>query len=895
MPYLRNDNVSYSMESNIPSFPPLKDYVNAVFREMYYIRENGGKKHKLTNGRVIVERNDAAYYSFDSESELNLADDSPVTVTVGENDYSGFVFSCDGFRLTVALNANIGNSIPEAAITVEPWKLLQKLGNRLSNITENDRIAIKLFTEGPRLAEKSPTTDIAKGQENAVKKAEENEITVIWGPPGTGKTYTMSEIARRFLNKGYKILIVSHSNISVDNVIKSIDARLRENGQTAPLERGKVLRYGYVRDNELKKNDNVVSFNRAAMENKDLYNNYVSLSSALERIKAKPSEFLSRDEQKQKIELERQIRTIKAAVKSKEKALVQSADIIATTVSKLYIDPIFEEAKYDVVMFDEVSMAYVPQVICAASFAAKRFIGVGDFRQLPPIVQSESKTLLEKDIFSFLNITDVYYNVHSHPWLVLLDEQRRMHPDISAFSGRIVYKGLVKNHPSVKTKWEKVIAAEPFSNCPMNLINTSGLYFAAGKNSDNSRFNILSALISLATAKKAYQGQNALDYENETKVGIVTPYAAQTRLIRAMLADEKIKEISCATVHQFQGSERNVIVFDAVESYPTTKTGWLVTNNNNDSVTRLINVAITRTRAKLIAVANETFWFNRFEGGNNLLYLLIKHLKQKGNNITVSEGKLKNYLRSLDYGDKTDVFFSYDECKDIVQNDIKNAKSELYISVPQTEMDAQSQNDIISILGEKGKSVKIICKAKSFNKLPLDWKRISVRSEDANFPIIVIDDKILWYGIPAPTGAFIDGNKGYSAICHLFVRFGGSHTVEMIKSLANTEKAVSKSDRIFDETGENPEAGFAYYIKLHEKCPECNKPMTFAKGRSGKFYLRCSGCPKTNFISVDTVSNYIREENVKCPKCGSPLTAGISKYGLYARCVRGHFSGVDEI
>jgi superfamily I DNA and/or RNA helicase len=110
---------------------------------------------------------------------------------------------------------------------------------------------------------------------------------------------------------------------------------------------------------------------------------------------------------------------------------------------------LFDGKKYDVVMFDEVSMAYVPQIVCAASFAKKHLICVGDFRQLAPIAQSDAKGTLEKDLFAFLGITDATGQVFYHPWLVLLDEQRRMHPDISAFPSKAFYHGLLKNHSSV--------------------------------------------------------------------------------------------------------------------------------------------------------------------------------------------------------------------------------------------------------------------------------------------------------------------------------------------------------------------------------------------------------------------------------------------------------------
>ena len=273
-------------------------------------------------------------------------------------------------------------------------------------------------------------------------------------------------------------------------------------------------------------------------------------------------------------------------------------------------------------------MAYVPQIVAAASFATEHLICVGDFRQLSPIVQEKNaKAVLGKDLFEFLNISKGVRDINPHPWLILLDEQRRMHPAISAFPSKFIYNGLLKDHPSVITKRNKIAATAPF-NQPMCLIDLYGTCCFGSKNEDNSRFNILSAVFSFATALKAEKSQVVIsDCSDEEKVGIITPYAAQTRLIKAMIQDhrqsKKTTNVSCATVHQFQGSERNVVIFDAVESCPSTRAGWLMAKNEGGSVTRLINVALTRSRGKFIVIANKAFWLNKFES-NNMFYSLIK-------------------------------------------------------------------------------------------------------------------------------------------------------------------------------------------------------------------------------------------------------------------------------
>ena len=104
------------------------------------------------------------------------------------------------------------------------------------------------------------------------------------------------------------------------------------------------------------------------------------------------------------------------------------------------------------------------------------------------------------------------------------------------------------------------------------MVDLAGTYCAADKNTDGSRFNILSAIVSFCTAVNA--DKNHID-----TVGIIAPYAAQVRLIRAMLKDyysNGTTNVSCATVHQFQGSEADMLIFDAVESYPKRAVGCIL-------------------------------------------------------------------------------------------------------------------------------------------------------------------------------------------------------------------------------------------------------------------------------------------------------------------------------
>ncbi|MGN0490200.1 AAA domain-containing protein [Ruminococcus sp.] len=880
------------------------EYVDAVSSEMYFLKNNGGKKYKVTDGRLLTPNANEFCYSFELESELYLSDDAPVSVIKGLETVSGTVVVCDGFQIILSLEQNIGDTVSSAQINVEPWKLLEKLKDRIKMITPADRIAWKLFHNGPYSAEKtSDISTIKRGQEMAVTHALSEEITVIWGPPGTGKTYTMAQMTERFVSMGKTVLIVSHSNISVDNVVKQISNQFSKNHLSPILSQGKVLRYGYVRDEELSKNDNCVAFNFALNKHPELKKQYSVLSEESRKLKIELQFKHDTAKAKKRKELEERLKSIRARLKTESQILTANAQVVATTVSKIYMDKLFDNKKYDVVMFDEVSMAYVPQLLCAAAFAKEKFICVGDFRQLAPIVQSEkAKNVLQSDIFSFLNICK-YSEIHNHPWLVMLNEQRRMHPHISKFSNQHIYKGLLKDHSSVLSKWNSVTAREPLSDKAMNLIDLAGTFCAASKNADNSRFNFLSAVLSFAVALKSEEAQKGLQFKEEERVGIITPYAAQTRLIRALIQDYRQKDataVSCATVHQFQGSERNVVIFDAVESYPFVKPGWLVAKNENGSVMRLINVALTRARCKFITLANTRFWYNKFHETQNTYFKLLEHIKTNDTVVSMKENSLIELIQELDFGKNIKTFYTADDACELLLKDIKSAKKQIFITLPTDKLHPEYESAIADALKSQSRSgVAVTGKAKEIIGLNETWKNLLFKSKDASFPLIVIDDRITWYGFPLSELFFADKNyKFYSPKSPIF-RIIGKHTNEMIHSLCDLEYRVDDNGmriRLSEKANSSAGKGLTEFINNTEACKKCGAPMNLYKGHSGKYSLRCSSCGSFDLLSVHTMNKYLDKVNAKCSVCGKDIYAGVGKlFGIYVKCNNGHFTKLSEL
>lgn len=871
----------------------LIEYKKAVLQEMKFLKEEGGRKYKVTNGRFISVIENMYSYGFDLETELSISEDAPVTLHLVLKTVNGVVLTCEGFHLILLIEENVGERIETAHISAAPWKLLQALHNRIDLLNKNHRIANILIEN--KASGSGDISDIRKGQETAITIAQNDPIEIIWGPPGTGKTYTMAQIAIQFLQKGKTVLMVSHSNISVDGFVVELADKIRnfhDDLNRRYLNQGFILRYGYVKSEKLIRDEYAVAFNYA-IKREPLKK--ARMNKLLEERDSLTDIFDARY-----IEIDTELKNIRASFKQAEKDLASNAKLLATTISKVSIDKIFDDKQYDVVMFDEASMAYVPQVIEAAMYAKEHFICVGDFRQLSPIAQSSAKNVLNKDIFSYLGIIDRSGNLKYHPWLVMLNEQRRMHPKISEFSNKRIYGGLLEDHESTLTSRNSIVNSSPFSGFPLTLIDLSGTYSLAGRNSDNSRFNILSATISFLTAVEAVRKGNHT-------VGIITPYAAQARLIQAMIIDHGNglhKKVSCSTVHQFQGSERDVIIFDGVESYPSKKPGILMSNNDNESLSRLINVAVTRAKGKLIVIADYRYWNDIFSGQGNTFYSLISYVKKNGHVISAANGSLNHYIEDIKKTGNIGKSLNYKDIADDVYKHIKKAKNRILISLADSQIsDADDLYKQLDLQMDYG--VLVAGKTNDYKLLDKSFKKKIWHCDEKCFPLMLIDNDYLYYHVPDTKGLLPSKDHHYFVTCPIYLKIKGHNTIEIIKSLTDMEYKYSAGIRTKIETtpsesggmdvsvnsAQTMMSGLALYVYENQKCPKCKKPLLLSKGRSGKKYLRCSNnsCDHSEFLDFNLINEYIEENDVCCPMDGGELKAGVSRNGLYIRCSCGHF------
>ena len=422
-----------------------------------------------------------------------------------------------------------------------------------------------------------PRTDFNAEQNLAVERAMQmRDYLLIHGPPGTGKTSVIAEIVKRYCQQGQRVMLAAFTNQAVDNMLKRLDAEgLHE-----------FMRLGSARNVDNTITDRLL---------KRLVGQNLKSVDTLEAVQD----------------------------------LLRSVPVVASTTAMWSSDKfnpptsngagaMKEHApfQFDVAIIDEAGQLTVPAILGALRFA-KRFILVGDEKQLPPLVLSKeaSDEGLSVSLFSILKLKDYEHTkgeVQSESSCVSLKVQYRMNKWISHFASKVFYNGQLIPHASVANSLLDVVPPKLTRNAekasivraidpmaPMVFLDVSGIQERA-KTSDAEALavcEIVAGLLSRGIAQQA--------------IGIIAPYRAQVaNLRRHLFSDDESNgwealsydtQLSVDTVDRFQGGERPVIIM----SFATTTRPEL-DSQLRDHLTNphRLNVALTRAQKKLILVGN---------------------------------------------------------------------------------------------------------------------------------------------------------------------------------------------------------------------------------------------------------------------------------------------------
>lgn len=113
----------------------------------------------------------------------------------------------------------------------------------------------------------------------------------------------------------------------------------------------------------------------------------------------------------------------------------------------------------------------------------------------------------------------------------------------------------------------------------------------------------------------------------DKSIGVITPFVNQKKLIEDALKEEGLQNISCGTIHAFQGDEKDVILFSTAITDQTGQGTYEWLKNNKE----LINVATSRAKEKLILLSNmKNLSRLHKEDGTDDLFELVEYVQHNG-------------------------------------------------------------------------------------------------------------------------------------------------------------------------------------------------------------------------------------------------------------------------
>ncbi|MEO1051638.1 MAG: AAA domain-containing protein [Bacteroidota bacterium] len=413
----------------------------------------------------------------------------------------------------------------------------------------------------------------SKQNEALTKIFNANDLAIIHGPPGTGKTTSMVHAIKDMVKSEKQVLVCAQSNAAVDLLVEKLD-----NLGLSVLRLGHPARLTpEVIENSL---DVKISKHPSFKELKEVRKK----SEELKRIGLKYKRNFGKNERIQRNMVLREARMLREDADRIEayitEYLMNGAQVIACTLTGAN-HYLMRDRLFKTVFIDEASQALEP-ACWIPILKAQKVVMAGDHWQLPPTVKSikAAKQGLEKTLFEkAINNTDSS---------VMLETQYRMHPVIMEFPSQYFYKGKLEAANDIIMRVEQ-------ESVPFEFVDTAGCGFQEKvKKETLSTYNREEAALLVK-----HLSQNLPE---DKSVGIIAPYKAQIEVLTDLVAEaeafDNIREnISINTVDAFQGQERDIIYIGLTRSNDKGEIGFL-------KEYRRMNVAMTRAKYKLVVIGD---------------------------------------------------------------------------------------------------------------------------------------------------------------------------------------------------------------------------------------------------------------------------------------------------
>ena len=480
-----------------------------------------------------------------------------------------------------------------------------------------------------------------EGQQNAVAAAlvKELNVTLIKGPPGTGKTTTIvSLINAALLGLGFlektqrpKILVCAPSNAAIDVVLERslknmksksgdnklnvkmvrigsgttnatakkihIDALLDPRHKLNRLEK-ELAEVEVDKSNVTKQWKDLNRICRGGGGNEQEKNKMKHLADKLKRIQNRKNA-LRKD-----LENERKSDSNSRGHRVDKTELIRDHDVVFGTLSAAALS-FMNRVHFDLLIIDEATQSKEISTLIPFQLNIRSIVLVGDEKQLPATVISKScadfgfaKSFFERCLD---NKVEPY----------LLSVQYRMHTEIQHWPNATFYDSKLVDGPNIARDIIPRMAAQqrdprlsPYAFFDL-VKSRSQEEQTEGKSFRNlAELDFILRLLDYMS-KRFYQNP-----KHFKSVGIVTPYSGQVAYFKKHIAQHRNKALHSVvvnTVESFQGNEKDIIIFSCVRSQKEPERATkerAIQNLGFITDTRRLNVALTRARLCCFIVGN---------------------------------------------------------------------------------------------------------------------------------------------------------------------------------------------------------------------------------------------------------------------------------------------------
>ena len=394
-------------------------------------------------------------------------------------------------------------------------------------------------------------------------------VSVVHGPPGTGKTTTLIHAMEELARLKKKVLCCAPSNAAVDHLVEGLG------------EKGlKVLRLGNPAKVHSKANAFTVDVKLVEDKDYSRVREWKRRAKELRSLGSKYKRSFGREEAEQRKLIFKEAKEMMREARETElfllDRLIDQADVICTTLVGSAND-MLRDRVFDVVVIDEAGQALEPA--CWIPIAkGNKLVLAGDHLQLPPTIFSNEAAQKGLTISLMERTARIEKGVH------FLNVQYRMNEKIAAFSNKHFYEGKLTADSSVARRM-----LEGDLN-PIQFIDTAGTGYNEEAGAEgNSRMN-------KGEAELAMKMYSMLKEQTQQffSCALISPYRAQIELLERVFKDE---EVTINTVDSFQGQEADVVIISLVRSNDENEIGFLKDY-------RRMNVALTRAKKKLIVIGD---------------------------------------------------------------------------------------------------------------------------------------------------------------------------------------------------------------------------------------------------------------------------------------------------